>query len=208
MYGACVRVQMSGRVRRDRTFLIPNFFFLTFDDNGGKSSNKILSKKKKKAWRRKKKKKSIPIHFWNLSSCAITQPPTEACKKWEAQSEHVHVAHKFFFFFCTFRTDSACSVGAWKQKFLRRNSVGSLLRASCWLGRQQGRRRDVFCVCVCVCVQSSLFLLLPKSLIQSQHTQKKKSFFLLLLGKEEEEEGKIMFYVPPPPPPSSLSRFS
>ncbi len=60
-----------------------------------------------------------------------TQPPTVACKM-EAQLEYVHNAYTLLHVWHRF----VCSVGAYWQKFLRRSSLGSLLRVRCWLGTQ------------------------------------------------------------------------
>ena len=52
--------------------------------------------------------------------------------KMEDQSEHVRIAHTFFFLHVPSRL--ACSVDAHRQKFPRRSSGGSSLRVRCWLG--------------------------------------------------------------------------
>ena len=67
---------------------------------------------------KKKKKKKAP-----------TQPPTVTCKM-EAQSEYIHIAHTFLHVWHRFACVSRCLL----TKFLRRNSVGRLLRVRCWLG--------------------------------------------------------------------------
>ena len=62
----------------------------------------------------------------------------------EAQLEYVYTLHaRFLHVWCRF----VCSVGAYQQKFLHRNSGGSLLRVlSLLVGK----------LCVCVCLSLSL----------------------------------------------------
>ncbi len=60
-----------------------------------------------------------------------TQPPTIVACKMEAQSEYAHLACTFSHIWLRFVCLSWCLLA----NFLRRSSVGSLLRVRCWWGR-------------------------------------------------------------------------
>ena len=103
--------------------------------------------------------------------------------KWKLR-QHMCMLHTRF---CMFRADFACSVGAYRQKFLRRSSVGSLSRVRCWLGKEGGKG---FSVCLwqsAVCVSLSLLpppphIILGVHAVNSRNNsevgnQQKKSLF-------------------------------
>ncbi len=99
---------------------------------------KLAGKGEKEAWERERET-SLPtelIHACLIYDPFATQPPTAACKV-DAQSEYAHVAHTFLHARLPICVLRRCLL----PKFLRRSSVGSLLRVRCWSG---------MFVCVCV----------------------------------------------------------
>ena len=86
------------------------------------------------------------LQGWKVSLCAppvaqaLTQPPA-AVRKMEAQLEYVHVACTFFARSAPIRILGRCLL----VNFLRRSSVGSLLRVRCWLGWGGAGRAHYVC---------------------------------------------------------------
>ncbi len=118
------------------------FFWRNLDIHENQSDHLVLllaaSNRQRKmlppiAWKKKQRNKCTT--YSRRSTKTGTQPPTVVCKM-EAQLEYiqyVHTAYPFLHVWCQY----VCSLSQCLLKnFLHSSSVGSLIRAHCWLGRQ------------------------------------------------------------------------